>query len=225
MFLHARQLLQYWDNTKSKALASHQEVQGYFTLGCHSTIAIYLVSKFLPDLFENHPKLEVHLKHDISRKITEQIINLSIDIGIVVNPFKHPDLIIRRLCNDEVTFWVGDGKRNIQNIYSKEAIILCDPDLIQTQDLLKKAKKVGIISERIITMHSLEAIASLSANGCGIGILPSRVVSSLYPTKLQRISKAPVYYDEICLVYRNENRYVQAIQTIANSIKDFIKMC
>src|SRR3989338_282338 len=220
---HTRQLLQYWENTKSQALASQHEVQGYFTLGCHPTIAMYMVSGFLPDLLENYPKLEIHLKHDISRKITEQVINLSIDIGIVVNPFKHPDLIIRKLCDDEVTFWVGEGAREIQNVHSKQAIILCEPDLTQTQSLLKKCKKSGLVSERIMTMNSLEVVAHLTASGCGIGILPTRVAKSMYPNRLRRIPKAPVYSDEICLVYRNENRHVQAIQTIVNVIKDFFK--
>lgn len=220
LVLHTRQLLQYWENTKSQALASIQEVQGYFTLGCHSSIAIHIVSEFLADLLENHPKLEIHLKHDISRHITEQVINLSIDIGIVVNPFKHPDLIIKKLCEDEVSFWVGEGDRKIQNIHSKQALILCEPDLTQTQALLKKSKKAGIVSERIMTMNSLEVVANLTANGCGIGILPERVAKTLYPDKLKRVAKAPVYSDEICLVYRNENRNVQAIQTIVSFIKN-----
>lgn len=219
LVLHARQLLQYWENTKSEALASHQEVQGYFTLGCHSSIAIYLLSELLANLLEQHPKLEIHLKHDISRRITEQVVNLSIDIGIVVNPYKHPDLIIRKLCNDEVTFWVGEGTRPTQNIHSKQAIILCEPDLTQTQSLLKKCKKLGIHPERIMTMNSLEVIASLTASGCGIGILPTRVAQAMYPDKLKRVPKAPIYSDEVCLVYRHENRNVQAIQAIANTIK------
>ena len=223
LLLQARQLLQHWENTKSEALASHQEVQGYFTLGCHSTIAIYLLSGFLANLLENYPKLEIHLKHDISRKITEQVINLSIDIGIVVNPFKHPDLIIRKLCEDEVTFWVGEGSREIQVIHSTNAIILCEPNLTQTQTLLKQVKKGSIATERIMTMNSLEVVANLTANGCGIGILPTRVAKSMYPDKLKRITKAPVYSDEICLIYRNENRNIQAIQTIADAIKDFFK--
>lgn len=223
LLLHTKQLLQYWENTKSQALASHQEVQGYFTLGCHSTIAMHIVSGFLANLLEDHPKLEVHLKHDISRKITEQVINLSIDIGIVVNPFKHPDLVIRKLCEDEVTFWVGKGKRKIQDIHSKHAVILCEPDLTQTQSLLKKGIKVGIVPERVLTMNSLEVVANLTANGGGIGILPARVAKAMYPNNLKRIPKAPVYLDEICLVYRNENRNVQAIQTIINAIKHFFK--
>jgi DNA-binding transcriptional LysR family regulator len=223
LVVHARQLLQYWEKTKSVALASQNEVQGHFTLGCHSAIAIYLVSRFLPDLLESHPKLEIHLKHDISRRITEQVINLSIDIGIVVNPIKHPDLIIRKLYDDEVTFWVGEGRRNIQNIHSQQATILCDPDLTQTQSLLKKSKNMGFTSNRIITMGSLEVVAHLTAKGCGIGILPTCVANALVPNKLNRITRAPVYSDEICLIYRNENRDVQAIRVIANAIKEKFK--
>lgn len=221
LLLHVKQLFQYWENIKTQALSSQQMVQGSFYLGCHSTIAIHIVSGFLADLMEKYPKLEINLKHDISRIITEQVINLSIDIGIVVNPFKHPDLIIQKLCEDEVTFWVGKGSRKIQDIHSGQAIIVCEPDLTQTQSLLKQCKKLGIFFGRIITMNSLEVVANLTVHGCGIGILPTRVVSSMYPGKLKRIPNAPVYSDKLCLAYRNENRHVQAIQTIINSVKDF----
>lgn len=221
--MRARELIQYWEDTRCSALASQQEVQGYFTLGCHSAIAAYTLAGFLPDLMATYPKLEVHFKYDISRKITEQVINLSIDLGIVANPFKHPDLVIRKLGEDEVTFWVGEGDREIQDIHSNHAVIICEPELTQTQNLLKKCKQANIQSERVMTMNSLEMIANLTANGCGIGILPARVAEALYPDKLRRISDAPVYNDEICLVYRNENRQVRAIQEMTEVIKKYFK--
>lgn len=219
LFLHARQLLQYWEKTRAEALASQSEVQGYFTLGCSSTVAHYLVSDCLSDLLDQHPKLELRLQHDLSRKITEGVINLSIDIGVVVNPFKHPDLIIRPLFEDEVCFWVGKGQRSIQDYRSKQAIILCDPELTQSQSLLKKMKQAGINAERLLTSNSLEVVASLTAKGCGIGIIPTRVANAMYPGQLTKIANAPIFSDEICLVYRNENRQVQAIQAIAAKIK------
>lgn len=220
LLLHTRQLRQYWEHTKSQALASHQEVQGYFTLGCHSAIATYMMTGFMANLLELHPKLEIHLKHDISRRITEQVINLSIDLGIVVNPIRHPDLVILKLCQDEFTFWVSDGQRSIQNIRSKHAVLLCEPDLAQSQTLLKQCKQAGVQAERIMTINSLEVIANLTASGCGIGILPTRVVKAMYPDKLKRVAKAPVYKDEVCLIYRNENRNVRSIQAMAAAIKD-----
>ncbi|MCE0721858.1 MULTISPECIES: LysR family transcriptional regulator [Legionella] len=221
LLAHAKKLLNYWQDTRALTLASKVEVQGSYTLGCHPTVAIDIVSGFLPNLLETYPKLEIHLKNDLSRRILEQIIDFKIDIGILVNPVKHPDLIISKLCNDEMTFWSITKKRKIHDVYSGEAIVLCDPDLQQTQTLLTKGRDQGFIFDRIITMNSLEVVASMTANGCGIGILPTLMTNTLYPKKLKQIIDAPVYSEELCLVYRNEIRSIQAIQTITTAIKNY----
>jgi len=220
LLAHAKHLLQYWNEIKSKTLASHNEIQGDYKIGCHPSVGLSCLSGFLPELLLKNPKLQVSLEHDISRKITERIINLSLNIGVVVNPVKHPDLIIQKLKTDEVTFWKFNNTSNKnQNIKSGDAIVICDPELTQTQWLLKKAQKKLIQFSRILLSSNLEIIANLTANGCGIGILPGSVASSTYDNSLKRIPKAPVFKDEICLIYRDENRRVKAISTIVNSIK------
>ena len=221
LLLHARQLLQYWGDTKAKTLASKEEIQGHFILGCNSIIAIYMVSTFLPNLLESYPRLEIQLQHDISQKITEQVINLRIDLGIVINPVKHPDLIIRKLGADETRFWVGPGNRKIQSVHSEKAVVICNPVSMQTQALLIQCKKMGINFNRVVTTESMEVVANFTFNGCGIGILPARVAKTLYPNKLKPIPKMPAYSDELCLVYRNENRNIKAIQAIVTAVKGF----
>lgn len=134
LLAHARSLLEQWDSIKSAALASTYEVQGCFTLGCHPSVALYSLPHFLPGLFQKYPNLEIQLHHDSSRKITEKVINLSIDIGIVINPVKHSDLVIKKIGDDVITFW-----RSNMNA-ANEKVLICDPDLLQTQSLLKKLK-------------------------------------------------------------------------------------
>lgn len=221
---HAKQLLQLWDTVKSVSLASHQEVQGCISLGAHPFVATYTLHRFLPHLLSTHPRLEVQLKHDLSRKILEGVINLSIDIGIVVNPIKHPDLIIQKLYDDKVTLWHTTDIKNInQNIHSGDAIIICDPELMQTQALLKRMHKEGLKYRRMITTNSLEVIASLTAHGAGIGILPESAALSAYPSMLKPLPKMPAYHDEICLAYRHENRSIKAVKTILSAIKSYCK--
>lgn len=212
---HARELVQKWEDIKSETLASKNLIQGHYTLGCHPSIGRYAFAKLLPELIEKYPKLELHFKHEISRKIVEEVISLSIDIAIVVNPIRHPDLIITKLFNDEVTLW--ENRTKVKGVSVPP--IIFDPDLPQPQVLLKQFKKTCY--ERIITSSNLDVIASLTENGCGIGILPKRVVESTYPKSLTRVPNAPVYQDEICLVYRHENRNVASIQTIITAIKKF----
>ena len=62
-------------------------------------------------------------------------------------------------------------------------------------------------------------IASLTAHGAGIGILPGSVALSTYPKILKPITSLPQHDDEICYVYRHENRHIKAIQIIVEAIK------
>ena len=210
---HARLLLQSWDSVKAEALASVREIQGTYTIGCHPSVALYLLSGFLPELMAQYPKLDIRLRHDLSRKVAEDVVSLKADVGVVVNPVQHPDLVIHPLCRDEVTLWTAKGLR------VNKSILICDPDLAQSQSLMKQLKKRGMIFDRIVTSGSLEVIADLAANGCGIGILPGRVAARALK-KLERVPKAPVFYDEHCLIFRVENKGVKSIQALSKAIRD-----
>jgi len=224
LLLHAKQLTQYWDNVKAKTLASHNDVQGMFNLGCHPSIAIHYLPYFLPALLTQHPKLNVTLMHDLSRKITEQVINLTLDLAIVVNPVKHPDLIIQKLVTDDVTFWRSTHVDNTnQDMQSGSAILICDTALLQSQWLLKRGVKKGIRYNRIVDSSNLEVIAHLTAKGCGIGILPSSVALSMSNNELTQVVNAPTFRDEICLIYRHENRNIKALQVMIAAIKQQFK--
>jgi DNA-binding transcriptional LysR family regulator len=218
LLAHTKQLLQYWSDTKAETLASHHDVQGSFTIGCHPTVALYYASRFMPKLLEENPRLELHLVHDISRKIVERVINLSIDIGIVINPIKHLDLIIRRIRYDEMALWTNGDNKDILNPSSKKAILIHATNLAQTQTLLSRCKKQGIYYNQIVTTENLEVIADLTANGCGMGIFPASIAAK-YPN-LKRVPNSPTYKDEVCMVYRHENRDVRAIQAITTAIKN-----
>lgn len=222
LLIHTRELLQTWETVKGGALASQNEVQGHYSIGCHPAVALYSLPGFMPDLLESFPHLEIKLNHDLSRKVAESVIRMETDLGIVVNPVRHPDLMIRKLCDDEVTLWAGKGRRKIQDISSGEAVLICEPELQQTQDLLQKLDRAKIRFRRIVTSSNLDVITQLVASGAGVGILPGRVVNASGDS-LKKVPGAPVFHDEISLLYRVENRSVRAIQEIADRISRFFK--
>lgn len=216
---HIQDMLHTWEKIKERTSSSHLEVAGQYTIGCHPSVALYSLPYFIQSLLENHPKLEIKCIHDLSRRITESVISMQISLGIVVNPVPHPDLVIQRLCSDVVTLWKGFGNSALQNPYSGKGILICDPDLIQTQDLFKKMKKTKIKYRNILSSSNLEVITELVASGCGFGIVPGRVAKRKSYMKLQRIKQAPIFHDEICVIYRVENRNVPAIQIISQRLK------
>lgn len=210
-------LLQLWESTKLEAMASHQQVEGVIRIGCHSTVAVFF-DKILSFLLGNYPNLQIHFKHDLTTKTIEGLLDLSIDLGIVFNPPHHSELIIHKLNKTEITFWKNYGKSSIQDINSKNVVLICNPDIPQTSALLKKTKLPHLKSARILRSNSVEAIANLTASGCGIGILASSYVQSTYPDILSKLPNMPSLCEDVCLIYRRENRNIKAIQTIISLI-------
>jgi DNA-binding transcriptional LysR family regulator len=223
LLAHARELMQRWESIKSHALASMHEVQGAITLGSHPAVALYTLPHILPKLMAEHPKLEIQLKHDLSRRITENVISLKVDIGIIVNPVRHPDLVITHLDHDIITLWSADPKRSLKQLQDGSAIILCDPELAQAQNILAQLKKSGLEYGRLVSSNNMDVLSLLTQQNGGISILPARVAENY---GLKRIPKAPFYEDEICVLYRGENRNVRAIQVVVETIRKlFVKAC
>lgn len=216
---HTRQLIDSWEMVKSKTLASMQEVQGSLTLGLHPSVALYSLNRFLPKLLAQYPQLHIKLKHDLSRKIAEEVISSQIEIGIIINPVRHPDLILHKLGDDFVKLWTTSNPSPNQDLNSPVGTLICDPELLQTQDILKQLKKSGPPPQRLLTSNNLEVITDLTLHGAGVGIIPTRVATKWKEKGLTPYPGSPQFHDEIYLLYRLENKNVKVIQEITKEIK------
>jgi len=200
--LKARKLVHDWNELKAETLKSQVELSGVYTLGSHPSVALYTLPFFLPKLLCDFPKLEIKLVHDLSRKITDDIIQFKIDFGLVINPVRHPDLVLTEILRDEVRAWVSPTL-DLKSANGKT--LICDPELIQTQSLQDKFAKNGITFERVVTSSNLEVISSLCNSGAGVGILPTRVAQTKSHFKLQHHPKLPMCFeDKLYLAFRGD---------------------
>lgn len=218
VFSKASALLMNWEDIKVAAKKSHTEVIGKIKIGCHSEVAIDSLPLFLPDVLEQYPHLDVTLIHDLSRKILEGVVKFDIDVAIVVNPFHHVDLVIKKLYQESVSLWVGRGNRRIQDLYSNQTVLICDQDLNQSQEILEKLNKNKINIRRVLHSSDLEVILSLVASGAGIGVLPSEVALRYRSLGLRKIESAPTVQDTIALVYHRDNKSIATINKVASCI-------
>lgn len=218
-----RFMISEWEKIRNETLRDEVEISGRYIIGCHCSVGLYTLHHILPTLMQKHPSLEIKLLHDLSRRIAEDIISFKIDFGIVVNPPPHPDLVIKLLFTDEVTLWTNGKKSPLQEPFSGEGVLICDPDLLQTQALLKQMTKVGMHFRRTITSSNLEIITSLTSSGTGIGILPQRVATR-FQLGLKPIGKnTPKFSDRICLIYRADAQKSKSARHIASLIYDGLK--
>lgn len=211
----SQKFIEDWYELKSKIIKERDDIRGVYSIGIHPSVALYTLGKFLPSIYTEYPNLEVSLIHDSSRIITEQVISHQLDLGIVVNPVSHPDLVIIKLISDEVTLW--ESPENVN-----KDILLCDPDLTQTSSLMQKIKKQKFIFKRLIHSGNLEVLTHLVEAGNGIGILPGKVVKASGGS-LVTVKDAPVFKDTICLVYRVDRVKTKASELLISEIKKLKK--
>jgi DNA-binding transcriptional LysR family regulator len=178
------------------------------SIGCFSTVAIYTLPVALADLKLKAPDFKISLRHDLSRNIQTEVQRGRIDVGIVINPTSVPDLVIKEMGRDLVSVWTD-------KLSSEHDTIICNPNLIQTQAILKKWKKKPA---KIISTDSLELVCHLVAKGIGYGIIPERAVQISAPS-LKKVSSLPDFTDTIAIVYRPEFGKNQAEKFLLESLK------
>ena len=127
--LRSRRLLYEWEQAQNLAKPDSGLIQGSYTIGIHPSVALYSLEHFMPQLQSDFPGLNFNFIHGLSREMTEKVISWEADFGIVVNPIKHPDLVITKLCTDEVTIFFAP-KAQDKLIY--------DHNLTQSHHILKQ---------------------------------------------------------------------------------------
>ena len=191
-------LLECWGEAQKGIYRSTTEIVGQFKVGCHQSVGAYVLPRFFDNLHAAAPGIVVELIHDFSRKITEGVVSYNIDIGFVVNPFRHPDLVLKKLGDDRGLFW----KRRAKGALPKR--IFADKNLNQMQEILGKTHAKEFKEWNLVSTPSLELIRTLTLRGQGIGILPERVAKADGADLVPFDVSLPIYEDKIFLAYRKD---------------------
>lgn len=194
----ANTLMDCWHNIHQGLESSVNEIQGHFKVGCHQSVGAYTIPSFLDRLHKQAPLVEIELIHDFSRKITEGIVSFQIDLGFVINPVRHPDLVLKKIGEDRVMFWKKAGVKNLPKV------IFADSNLNQIQTILGKTHSKDFHDWKLVNSSSLELIRTLTLAGQGIGILPERVAKADGADLVPHDPNLPVFDDKIFVCYRKD---------------------
>lgn len=222
LYKDVQKLLNQWEITVSNIKQANQCVKGQVTIGCHSTLAPFM-STMVSSLLGQYPGLEIHFQYELSGKIMENVAKGFLDIGLATDPYPHSDVVLQQVAYTEFTFWVSKYQSTL-DLYAEDTVIICDPQLPQTQYLIKQLVKTTNHKQlRLNTMNQIETMAAMTAEGYGIGILPSSFTGRYFADKLQQVPNAPFYKKPLCLAYRPENKNVMAVQVVLDAIKALIQ--
>jgi DNA-binding transcriptional LysR family regulator len=220
----SKALLSQWEQSCYDVKRTENEVIGKFKLGIHTSVALYSLSKFMPALLTENSELSINLVHDLSRNIAERVASCEVDYGIVVNPVNNPEFVISKIATDEITLWAHKSIVNKNDFDPFKETLICDPDLLQVQSLLKNNTKSKQVFSRIIHSSNLEVVTDLVSSKMGVGILPARVATKNKKSDLVPLNDIfGTFKDRICLIYRSDTPKTAAHKAIVGAIKGSLK--
>lgn len=197
-FAKANHLIDGWKEITQGVQNTKNELSGKFRLGCHVSVGSYTLAPLLKQLSENAPGIHIDLSHDFSRKIVEAVVSYQLDLGFVVNPMRHPDLVLKKIGEDRIRFWRKKGGDPIpQRLFA-------DANIHQIEQLIGKTFTTRFKDWSLVESTSLELIRTLTLSGEGVGILPERIAKQEGSSLVPLDSTLPTHRDEIFLVYRKE---------------------
>ncbi|OUR95409.1 hypothetical protein A9Q84_16375 [Halobacteriovorax marinus] len=172
----------------------HDQINQTFKVGCHAVVAGYFLTSFLQTLHKSYENVTVNFQHDHSRSVQTLIQDGNIDLGVVVNPIRNPDLIIKKLCDDKICIWQATKSSPRTDQF------IADMGLSQVQAILRSWSQTPF---KHISTTDFHLIGELAESGIGYGILPEKFVRQK-KLKLKQVFPKAIYKDELALVYRPE---------------------
>lgn len=199
LLLHGNKVLEEMNQIENFLISGKLSLNRTLKLGLHSAVAAYL----LPAFYKLQSEIKLSMNFGLSREMTSMVQTGTLDCAVAINPHPHPNLIVTALGEDNFTLW-STKKIN------KAKRLFFDPDLQQSQHLLRQIERKGIHYDSYEEIKNLDIIARLLLDGAGDAFLPARVVHNFEKWEksvIDRSVEIKSFKDRICFVYSEENPY------------------
>jgi DNA-binding transcriptional LysR family regulator len=128
------------------------------TIACHQSLAMEIFPQFIPALRDKLPQTEMKFIFQPSLEVTHLVSLGKADFGLVINPVKKNQMIVRPLYKEAVHLW---GEK-------KHPEVLIHPDMLYALRVEKQ------LDETVLEVPDYEVIALMIKQGYR-GVLPEKV--------------------------------------------------
>ncbi len=152
----------YWEIAYFEELQKGEQFAGNFSIGLHNSIALNELYKFLPQLQNKYPLTQFQIELDNSVHITKKVSEYKIDFGLVINPVKNSELVVKNLYKDYAYLFSSHSQASEFLIYN--------PQMYSQAKILKEFP-----DKKLLEISDYEVIASLICRSQHVGVLPLSV--------------------------------------------------
>ena len=240
---HVDEVMAVLDRAVERISGLDHGLTGSFVIGCHESLGAYFLPEFLQRVLREAPEIAVTLHNDSSSSILDAVVSRDVHFGLVVNPRKHPDVVLTELFRDAIDVFAavdegvlpiedpdayyGARGARFEDIEDARAYFESHPLIYPSRvgecvSLLEALGERGFDPPRRLDCGDFGLVKSLALTGIGPALLPRRIAAHRTPQRLRRLHHTlPIFRDAINLVYRADLHRTRA----ATYLKDELIRC
>ncbi|OQP58132.1 transcriptional regulator [Niastella vici] len=194
---HAEQLFAIYRNIEFELAAINQNAKGTMRIGASTTVAQYVLPKYLALFKQKFPDIKIALTANNTEHIENALIASKIDFGIIEGQSKRPQLKYTTFLKDEIVLCARAGnpflkKQSISLAILKDLPLLMREQGSGSQEVIAAAlKKAGLTISKLkveMVLESTESIKSyLSGSDCFAFLSRHSIVKELKSNELNII--------------------------------------
>ncbi|MEO8628781.1 MAG: LysR substrate-binding domain-containing protein [Betaproteobacteria bacterium] len=180
----ARQLLASAQDLVAIAANAGEPLNGRLALGVIPTIAPFILPGVLPPLRARYPKLELHLREDLTDRLLERLRGGQLDIALIALPYDTQNLLVRELMQDEFWFVARDDDPHasekaiaVKKLDTGQVLLLEEGHCLREHAIAACGNRRSNPESRI-EATSLNTLMQMVEGGLGVTLLPELALKS-----------------------------------------------
>lgn len=201
---------------------------GSLSIGVLPGDADLMFNALLLNLHQTYPTLSLSLLETM--KVTEQVLDRSIDIGVTIGPVIDERLTSIPLFHEEFSLAVSKNDPlaaenfiPLNRLFSLK-LVMFPPDH-QCRKLIDRfcMDKGGKIQPHIVTT-TLSSLLQMVQSGVGACVLPRLLLDNLHNTDIKVVHlRNPTPSQDVCLIYRRDRYVGYAMRMFIKTLKAYIE--
>lgn len=162
------------------ARAQDHSLKGTFKIGIVSTVAPYLLPRFLHPFIQRYPETKLILEEGLTRDLVEAVADDRLDAALIASPPDQPNIFEQELYFEPFVSYVPEGhvharldRIDIDQINPEELLLLDEGHCFRDQAEKLCSRIRNSVPNRIqFSSGNLETLRRLVEQGCGVTLLP-----------------------------------------------------
>lgn len=170
--------LSAWRRLKKDTRPKERELSGQLRVFCSVTASYFVLPPLLSEFRKRYPKVEIRLETGDAALAVGKVLSGAADLAVAARPDEsHKGLRFRKLVEIPLVFIAGNGDLQCESAdeWIRMPIILPERGTLRSR-LDEWYSDRGIVPDVYAEVAGNEAIVSMVALGCGIGVVPRAVV-------------------------------------------------